>query len=112
MAPLPDWTARPRFRPLPMRSLPANHAKLRALFYAVHEPVEDVMQDDPNRRGGRRRETIDGAASPPVETAPTLGESIRQAFLTHMTEQQRQYLGSGMTGRRSPGQAIGEPRRR
>lgn len=111
MAAAANSATSPGLRPWPMRPCPANHATPKALFYAVHEPVEDVMQDDPNRRGGRRRETVDGAASPPVETAP-LGESIRQAFLTHMTEQQRQFPGFGATGRRAPGQAIGEPRRR
>jgi hypothetical protein len=79
------------------------------LAYAVHEPFEDEMQDDPNRRGGRRRETVGDAAPSHAETAPRLGESIRQAFLTHMSEQQRQFPGLGMAARRQNG---GEPRRR
>jgi hypothetical protein len=44
------------------------------------------MQDDPNRRVARQREPID---SP--DSARAMGDAIRQAFLTHMGEQQRQF---------------------
>ncbi|MGO8919462.1 MAG: hypothetical protein ACLQJR_26465 [Stellaceae bacterium] len=44
------------------------------------------MQDDPNRRVGRQREPLGSA-----DSARAMGDSIRQAFLTHMSEQQRQF---------------------
>ncbi len=48
------------------------------------------MQGDTNRKTGRQREAA-GATGPAADTAYAVGESIRQAFLTHMGEQQRQY---------------------
>lgn len=53
------------------------------------------MQDDLNRRVARQRELI---GSPDSERA--MGNSIRQAFLTHMSEQQRQFA-SPAAARRS-----------
>lgn len=44
------------------------------------------MRDDPNRRMARQREPI---GSP--DSARAMGDLIRQAFLTHMGEQQRQF---------------------
>lgn len=40
--------------------------------------------DDPNRRVEGQRE--------PVDSARAIGDSIRQAFLAHMAEQQRQFV--------------------
>ncbi len=48
------------------------------------------MQDDPNRKAGRQREAI-GAPGFAADSARAVDDSIRQAFLTHMGEQQRQY---------------------
>lgn len=43
------------------------------------------MQDDPNRKPERRGQV--GSA----DGTRAIGDSIRQAFLTHMGEQQRQF---------------------
>jgi hypothetical protein len=44
------------------------------------------MPEDRNQKNGRQRRT--GAAA---DAARMMDESIRQAFLTHMSEQQRQF---------------------
>ena len=58
------------------------------------------MQGDTNRKTGRQREAADATGSA-VDTAHAVGESIRQAFLTHMSEQQRQYPLAALASRRS-----------
>ena len=61
------------------------------------------MQDEPNRKSERQQAsmTVDGA----VDSARAVGNSIRQAFLAHMDEQQRQYPMSLSGPRRSGGEA-------
>ncbi len=58
------------------------------------------MQRDTNRKTGRQREAA-GATGFAADTGHAVGESIRQAFLTHMGEQQRQFPLAAMAGRRS-----------
>ena len=48
------------------------------------------MQDEPTRRGGREQNTL-GAAENAADGERAVRESIRQAFLVHMIEQQRQF---------------------
>ncbi len=47
------------------------------------------MQHEANRKTGRRRETTSGQVL--IFSEGSLEVSIRQAFLTHMDEQQRQF---------------------
>ncbi len=57
------------------------------------------MQGDTNRKTGRQREAAGTTGA--ADTAYAVEESIRQAFLTHMGEQQRQYALTVMASRRS-----------
>ena len=61
------------------------------------------MQDDPNRRSEKPRRG--GSA----DDGRAIGNAIRQAFLTHMGEQQRQFT-AGMAAR--PADETGESRKR
>lgn len=58
------------------------------------------MQDDTNRKNGRQRAGVRAAGST-EDAARAVGDSIRQAFLTHMSEQQRQFPLAAVAGRRS-----------
>ena len=62
------------------------------------------MQDDPNRKAERQRGLVGSA-----DGTRAIGDSIKQAFLTHMGEQQRQYP-TGLSPR--PAAEVGEPKRR
>jgi hypothetical protein len=64
------------------------------------------MQNESTRRSDREADmTANG-----VDSARAVGNSIRQAFLTHMGEQQRQYPTSLSTSARRP--AGGDTRKR
>jgi hypothetical protein len=52
------------------------------------------MQDETNRRNGRQRTAVSSSR----ENA--MGDTIRQAFLTHMGEQQRQFAVTPVAARR------------
>jgi hypothetical protein len=67
------------------------------------------MQDGANRKNGRQR----GALSSDREG--TVGDIIRQAFLTHMGEQQRQFdvvpMASRRSAERAPARQVRQPQR-
>jgi hypothetical protein len=52
------------------------------------------MQDETNRRNGRQRTAVSSSRENAV------GDVIRQAFLTHMGEQQRQFAVTPVAARR------------
>jgi hypothetical protein len=52
------------------------------------------MQDETNRRNGRQRTAVSSSRENAV------GDIIRQAFLTHMGEQQRQFAVTPVAARR------------